>query len=105
MRLQLRTQQAHGGLKQRIWIDWRKAGGGLAREGQEAGDQRFRAAHLLADHPGLMFFLARQIRCAEQIGVAQHRRERIVDLVRRAADQLAERGQLFGLNELLLKKL
>src|SRR5262245_70493 len=42
---------------------------------------------------------------AQHLGVSGNDRERIVDLVRDAADELTERGELPGLQELLLRSL
>ena len=90
LRLQLGTEQAHGGLQNGIDVDGGKPSWSLARKSEQARHQRGRTADLLAHLRGLEFFLGRQVGGAEQIGVSQHGGEGVVDLVGGSAHQLAE---------------
>ena len=56
-RLQLRSQQAHGGLQHGVDVDGGKAGRSLAGKREQARHQRGGAADLLADLLGLELFL------------------------------------------------
>ena len=56
-RLQLGSQQAHGGLQHGVDVDGGKLGRSLTGKSEQARHQRGGAAHLLADLRGLELFL------------------------------------------------
>ena len=84
--LQLRSHKAGGGLQYGVDIEGSKLGWSLIGKGEEARYQRGRAPHLFGDLRGLQLFLGWQGGRAEQFGISQHGGERVVDLVRGAAD-------------------
>src|SRR5258708_750438 len=104
-RFELGSEQPHSGLQHGIDLNGGKPGRSLTGKREQAGNQRGCAANLLADLCSLELLLGWQVGGAEQVGVSQHGGQGIVDLVGCSAHQLTERGQLLGLNELVLQVL
>ena len=86
-----------------VEVDHRPRGVALAREGQEVPDDPGGALRFGED--GVEAALRRLVHLAlrEAFGPGQDRRQRIVQLVRDAGDRLAERGELFGLQQLVIE--
>src|SRR5260221_7689488 len=105
LRFELGSEQPHSGLQHGIDLNGGKPGRSLTGKREQAGNQRGCAANLLADLCSLELLLGWQVGGAEQVGVSQHGGQGIVDLVGCSAHQLTERGQLLGLNELVLQVL
>src|SRR5580704_936252 len=78
----------------------------LAGEAEQVGDEFLGAASLFAN------FLAERVRAAfgrilkgQEVGITEDGGERIIDFVRGAGRQLAQRGEFFRLNEVSLEAL
>ena len=86
-----------------VHVDHRARGVALAREGQEVADDLGGALRLAEDGleaaPGLI--VDRTLR--QPLGPGEDGRERVVQLVRDAGDRLAERGELLGLQQLVIE--
>ena len=78
----------------------------LAREGQQLAHQVGRAVGVLLDlHDVGEGLIARPVAQQQQIGKSDHRRQQVVEIVRDAAGQLADRLHLLRLDELQLEAL
>ena len=104
-RLPLRLRQLHGGARQGVEIDGSLGCGCLPGKADQAGDQRFRAANILADLGGQGLLLRRERSAEQHVGISQHGGDGIVEFVGGAADQLADRSQFFRLQDLRLQTL
>src|SRR6202035_2083031 len=72
-------------------------------EADQAGDQRLRTADILADLGSEGPLRLGKRRAEEQVRVAEHGGNGIVEFMRYAADQLTNRSQFFRLQELGLQ--
>ncbi len=70
-----------------------------AGEDQQVADDLRRPVRLVQDAPELGFLARVGRRSQQQLDVAEHALQRVVDLVRDAGHELAERGELLGLRE------
>src|ERR1700683_891197 len=103
--LPLRLRAFDGGSQQRVEIHGRHRGWALFGKAEQAGHQRPGAPGVLADSRR-QFALFRSERCTQQqIGIAQHSRDGIVEFMGGAAQQLADRSQFFGIRDLGLQAL
>ena len=86
-----------------VQVDHRARGVALARERQQVADDLRGALRLAQDglEAALRLLVDRSLR--EPLGPGQDRRERVVQLVRDAGDRLAERGELFRLQQLVIQ--
>ena len=98
---ELRLEAARELLEERTGLDRLADGVARAGERQQVAHDRPRSTRLLRDDAERFALLGAPLVGEEILGEEQNGRERIVQLVRHARDQLAERGEPLGLAERL----
>src|SRR5579859_5816026 len=101
--LPLRLGQFDCGTRQRVEVQRRLGRGYLTGEADQACDQRSSAAHVLSDLGRERFLCVAKLCVQQQIGIAQHGSDGIIEFVRSPADQLSYRSQFFRLKNLRLQ--
>ena len=103
---QIQIAQLHGAGQDAIEVQQLFFSGNLPRKTEQIVDQVLGTAGLLADffsqrmRPGV-----RGVFDGEHVGITENRGERIIDFMRGARGQLAERSQFLGLHEMGLQPL
>src|SRR5271163_2984445 len=103
---QIEIAQLHRAGKDGIQVQQLLFGRNLARKAEQIGDEFLGAARLFANFlPEGIGATLGGILEGQQVGVAEDGGKRVIDFVRGAGGQLAQRRELFGLNEMGLETL
>ena len=100
------AHQQQRALHQVVQVQARALGRSLAGEGEQVADDATRPLRLLVDHPQVATVARSQLLLLEQeLGEPRDRGEGVVELVRDAGHELADRGELLALDQLGLHRL
>ena len=93
--LPLRLREFDGSAQQSVEIDGGHGSRALFGKAEQAGHQRSGAPGMLSDSRRQFALLRGEGRAEQQIGISQHGGDGIVQFMGGAAEQLADRSQLF----------